>query len=65
MKKIIFTLITVLMATQSVQADVVINEENFPDYQFRGYIHYLYPSGVITDAELQARTTLDIAGDNE
>ena len=61
MKKIIFTLITVLMAAQSVQAeDVLINRWNFPDIAFYSWMLQEYPSGVLTEADQQARTSIDL-----
>ena len=60
MKKILLTLITVLMTTLAVQADVTINATNFPDANFRSYLMSEYPSGVITTAQLNARTELEV-----
>ena len=52
------------LASFTAQADVIINETNFPDYDFRYYVknehfyylggHEVYPGsdGVLTDAEL-------------
>ena len=58
MKKLIFLLITVLMAALAARADVAINATNFPDANFRSYLLSEYPSGTITTAQLNARTEL-------
>ena len=58
MKKLIFLLITALMAALAVHADVAINATNFPDANFRNYLMSEYPSGTITTAQLNARTEL-------
>ncbi|MBR0493400.1 MAG: leucine-rich repeat domain-containing protein [Muribaculaceae bacterium] len=58
MKKLIFILITVLMAALAARADVAINATNFPDANFRNYLMSEYPSGTITTAQLNARTEL-------
>ena len=58
MKKLIFILITVLMAALAARADVTINATNFPDANFRNYLLSEYPSGTITTAQLNARTEL-------
>ena len=58
MKKLLLISLTVLMATLAARADVTINSTNFPDANFRSYLMSEYPSGVITTAQLNARTTL-------
>ena len=58
MKKLIFLLIIVLMASLAARADVTINSTNFPDANFRSYLMSEYPSGTITTAQLNARTEL-------
>ena len=60
MKKPLLILLTVLMATLAAHADVAINSTNFPDANFRSYLMSEYPSGVITTAQLNARTTLEV-----
>ena len=60
MKKILLILITVLTASLAAQADVTINATNFPDANFRSYLMSEYPNGVITTAELNSRTTLEV-----
>ena len=64
MKKFLLLLATVLTATLAVQADVTINSTNFPDANFRSYLLSEYPSGVITTAQLNARTTLEVGSKN-
>ena len=64
----------IALATFTAQADVVINESNFPDYDFRYYLQaehvgyiingqYVYPGadGVFTDAELAATKNMNPA----
>ena len=60
MKKLLLISLTVLMATLAARADVTINSTNFPDANFRSYLMSEYPSGVITTAQLNARTTLEV-----
>jgi Leucine-rich repeat (LRR) protein len=60
MKKPLLILLTVLMATLAAHADVTINSTNFPDANFRSYLMSEYPSGVITTAQLNARTALEV-----
>ena len=60
MKKLLFTLITVLMTTLAVQADVTINSSNFPDANFRSYLLSLYPSGTITTSQINSLTAAHI-----
>ena len=38
MKKILLTLLAVLMASLAAHADVTINSTNFPDANFRSYL---------------------------
>ena len=64
MKKILLTLITVLMATLAAQADVTINSTNFPDANFRSYLLSLYPSGTITTSQINSLTNLDVSDKN-
>ncbi len=64
MKKILFTLITVLMTTMAVHADVTINSTNFPDANFRSYLLSRYPSGVITTSQINSLTSLDVRDKN-
>ena len=61
MKKALLLILAVLMATLAVQADVTINSTNFPDANFRSYLLSEYPSGTITTAQLNARTTLPLS----
>ncbi len=51
---------SVLMVVLAAHADVTINTTNFPDAAFRNYLMSEYPSGTITTAQLQARTTLEV-----
>ena len=60
MKKILLATLTVLMAALAARADVTIKSTNFPDAAFRSYLLSEYPSGTITTAQLQARTTLEV-----
>ncbi|MBQ9555883.1 MAG: leucine-rich repeat domain-containing protein [Muribaculaceae bacterium] len=60
MKKLIFMLVAVLAASLAARADVTINSTNFPDANFRSYLLSEYPSGTITTAQLNARTTLEV-----
>ena len=64
MKKILFTLITVLIATLAAQADVTINSSNFPDANFRSYLLSKYPAGYITTAQINSLTSLDVSDKN-
>ena len=58
MKKLLLTLMTVLMASLAARADVTINTTNFPDANFRSYLLSQYPSGTITMSQLNARDSL-------
>ena len=58
MKKILLTLLAVLMASLAAHADVTINSTNFPDANFRSYLLSQYPSGTITTSQLNARDSL-------
>ena len=60
MKKLLLIFLTVLTASLAARADVTINATNFPDANFRSYLMSEYPSGVITTAQLNARTTLEV-----
>lgn len=60
MKKLLLFFLTVLTATLAARADVTINATNFPDANFRAYLMSEYPSGVITTAQLNARTELEV-----
>jgi len=60
MKKLLFTLLTWLMATQALHADVTINSTNFPDANFRNYLLSVFTSGVITDADINNARSLSI-----
>ena len=61
MKRQLFTALMVLMASVAALADVAINSTNFPDANFRSYLLSEYPSGTITTAQLNARTTLNLS----
>ena len=50
----------VLLASLAAWADVNINTTNFPDAKFRAFLIAEYPSGVITTAQLNARTSLEL-----
>ena len=60
MKKLLLVFLTVLTASLAARADVTINATNFPDANFRNYLMSEYPSGTITTAQLNARTTLEV-----
>ena len=60
MKRLLLFSLAVLMAALAARADVAINATNFPDATFRSYLMSEYPSGVITTAQLNARTELDL-----
>ena len=60
MKKLLLIFLTVLTASLAARADVTINATNFPDANFRAYLLSEYPSGVITTAQLNARTELEV-----
>ena len=64
MKKLLLIFLTVLTASFAARADVTINATNFPDANFRSYLMSEYPSGVITTAQLYARTTLEVNSKN-
>lgn len=51
----------VLLTTLAALADVTINSTNFPDANLRSYLLSEYPSGTITTAQLNARTTLNLS----
>lgn len=50
-----------LTVSLAASADVTINSTNFPDANFRSYLLSVYPTGVITTAQLNARTELDLS----
>ena len=60
MKKLLLIFLTVMTASLTANADVTINATNFPDANFRSYLLSEYPSGVITTAQLQERTVLEV-----
>ena len=60
MKSFLLTTLTLLLAVVAARADVTINSTNFPDAAFRNYLLSEYPSGTITTAQLNARTTLEV-----
>ncbi len=64
MKKILLFTQVVLLSSLSARADVTINATNFPDANFRSYLLSEYPSGTITTAQLNARTTLELGSMN-
>ena len=64
MKKLLLIFLFVLTATLAARADVTINATNFPDANFRAYLMSEYPSGVITTAQLNARTELEVNNKN-
>lgn len=59
-RKLLLSMMMVLTASLTLWADVTINSTNFPDANFRSYLLSEYPSGTITTAQLQARTTLNM-----
>ena len=60
MKKLLLIFLTMLTASLAANADVTINATNFPDANFRSYLLSEYPTGVITTAQLNARTELEV-----
>ena len=60
MKKLLLIFLTLLTASLAANADVTINATNFPDANFRSYLMSEYPTGVITTAQLNARTELEV-----
>ena len=64
MKKIITLCLMALLISLSTHADVTINSTNFPDANFRIYLLSLYPSGYITTAQINSRTTIDVSNRN-
>ena len=64
MRTKLLTLALLLLATLAVQADVTINQTNFPDANFRSYLLSLYPKGYLTNSEVQNLTTLDVSSKN-
>ena len=64
MKKLLFTLMLVLVAGLAARADVTINSSNFPDDNFRSYLLSLYPAGYITTSQINSRTLLDVRSKN-
>ncbi|MBR5169224.1 MAG: leucine-rich repeat domain-containing protein [Muribaculaceae bacterium] len=61
MKKLLLIFLTVLTASLAALADTPINESTFPDAKFRAYLLEQYPSGVITTAQFEARTKIDVS----
>lgn len=59
-RKLLLSMMMVLTASLTLWADVTINSTNFPDANFRSYLLSEYPSGTITTAQLQSRTTLNM-----
>ena len=64
MKKLLLIFLSVMTASLTANADVTINATNFPDANFRSYLMSEYPTGVITTAQLNARTTLEVNNKN-
>lgn len=60
MKKIVLILTTVLLTSLAALADVAINSTNFPDANFRNFLKSKYMLSVITTAQLNACTELDL-----
>lgn len=60
MKKILLLIVTVLMSSLPMLADVAINATNFPDANFRSYLNSQYSGNVITTAQLNARDSLNL-----
>ncbi len=60
MKKRFLILMTVLLASLAALADVAINSTNFPDANFRNFLKSKYMLSVITTAQLNACTELDL-----
>ena len=58
--KILITIVILLFSATFVSADVVINEENFPDEVFRGWIisQEYGKDGVLTDEEISGITNI-------
>jgi Leucine-rich repeat (LRR) protein len=61
MKKILLLIVTVLMSSLPMLADVAINATNFPDANFRSYLNSQYSGEVITTAQLNARDSLKLS----
>lgn len=62
MKKIVLILTTVLLTSLAALADVAINSTNFPDANFRNFLKSKYMLSIITTAQLNACTELDLNG---
>lgn len=60
MKKRILILITVLLTSLAALADVAINSTNFPDANFRNFLKSKFTLSIITTAQLNACTELDL-----
>ncbi len=62
MKKLTTLFLLALLSVSSAWADVVINETNFPDENFRSYLKSLWYGldGVITDKEISRVTSIGI-----
>jgi Leucine-rich repeat (LRR) protein len=64
MKTKLLTLALLLLATLAAQADVAINESNFPDAKFRSFLLSLYPHGYISSYQLNSCTSLNCTYEN-
>ena len=64
MKKLLFTLMLVLLAGLGARADVTINSSNFPDANFRSYLLSRYPAGYITTSQINNCTRIDVHDKN-
>ena len=64
-KKLLLTLLALLCFVQ-IQADVEINETNFPDENFRNFLKFemFRNSDVITDAQIACFFIMDVEGKN-
>lgn len=59
MRKLLLFLSMIILVSLSANADVIINEENFPDENFRNFlIEYYGQNGVIPDEEISEINTL-------
>ena len=58
--KILITIVILLFSATFVSADVVINEENFPDEHFRSWVlsQEYGKDGVLTDEEIAGITNI-------
>ena len=65
MKKLLLTLMLTVMSVMAGMASVVLNSTNFPDAVFRAYISSITgvaEGGMISDAQLQSVTFIDVDG---